>query len=612
MYRRSLLLGLGLGVIACRTGDKGGASDAAVDSGAIQVEDLDGDGFGADEDCDDADASVRPDAIERCDGIDNNCNGEVDEGVELTWYADADRDGFGDPDSAYAGCEGETGAVPNGNDCDDAEPERYPGNVEICDGIDNDCDGELDEGLLSSWWTDADNDGFGDPGTEVVACRQPPGTADNDGDCDDSAAPVNPDALEICDGIDNDCDGSTDGPDAAGRGTWFLDADGDGHGDPDSPLSACTQPANSVTDATDCDDADFDINPDGNEVCDSIDNDCDGLVDNDDPSWDRSSGGTWYRDTDGDGYGDAASPVQACDAPAATVRDATDCDDSTSAVHPSAAEICDGQDNDCDGAGDPMDGSAQACPAEDCIDVLSFGSAVDGRYWVDPNASGSAYEVWCDQSTEGGGWTLAYVVSNDGQDSWTWQDRDLLGADPTLFGSLSARDQDLKSPAHHDLLFFDLLFVHSPSGVTAEYEGVGDGTQDLGSYIDAIPAPLCDASMAGNGAPLTGGSLTLGGNMCDTDLYFNLGDHESGLAYCLDLSVSYNHATYGPVWSLGNNNGCPFDDPSGSALGPQNPCASCTAGTELDEGAGLGFAGTLGLNTGTAGSGQNRMSVYIR
>ena len=193
------------------------------------------------------------------------------------------------------------------------------------------------------------------------------------------------------------------------------------------------------------------------------------------------------------------------------------------------------------------------------------------------------------------------MVSDDGTNTWTWDDRLLMSVDTNTFCSLSDRTADFKSMAAHEVQFEDLLFVHAPSNVTAEYAGVGDGTMDLGSHIDSIGELNCDYAMAGNGHPLTGGTLTLGGNMCDTDLYFNLGDHEIDLAYCLDYSGSWNHATYGPVWSHGNNNGCPFDDPSAHAL----PCQSLPIvhpGANSTEGSGMGFVSTQGFNSGATGS----------
>ena len=89
--------------------------------------DVDQDGFLASEDCDDSNASVNPEATERCDGIDNNCNQEIDEGVVTVYYLDADQDGFGDPQDEVMSCEGLSGYVTNNNDCNDSSAEAYPG-----------------------------------------------------------------------------------------------------------------------------------------------------------------------------------------------------------------------------------------------------------------------------------------------------------------------------------------------------------------------------------------------------------------------------------------------------------------------------------------------------
>ena len=179
------------------------------------VIDGDGDGFNSEEDCDDDNADINPDAEEVCDEVDNNCDGEVDEGVTSTWYADEDGDGFGG-DMATDGCGGD-GWVDNADDCDDSNPEVNPEAAEICDGMDNDCDALVDDddddADLSTgyaYYTDADGDGFGDINSPVEACEQQANQVENMDDCNDDDASINPDAEEVCDSIDNDCDGNVD------------------------------------------------------------------------------------------------------------------------------------------------------------------------------------------------------------------------------------------------------------------------------------------------------------------------------------------------------------------------------------------------------------------
>ena len=118
--------------------------------------DNDGDGFYATDDCNDSDATINPSAEERCDGIDNNCNGDLDEGVQEGFYVDADGDGFGSADITIQACSPPSGFTDNDADCNDFDPNSYPGNTEVCDGNDNDCDGSIDSGLGSIFYIDAD------------------------------------------------------------------------------------------------------------------------------------------------------------------------------------------------------------------------------------------------------------------------------------------------------------------------------------------------------------------------------------------------------------------------------------------------------------------------
>jgi len=336
--------------VACRTDpDKVDTDDASGDTGP-EIVDVDQDGYGQDEDCDDEDSSIHPGAEEVCDGLDNDCDGAIDEDLGETWYADADGDGYGDPTSALDACEAPSGHVSDATDCDDADPETHPDAPERCDGIDNDCDGTVDEDLTEVWYLDADGDGFGDPGVSIDSCDPGEGwvALDLATDCDDGDPAVNPAAIEECNGVDDDCDGAVDEELEA---LWYADADGDGFGDPASEVYGCEPAAGYTADAGDCDDANSDIHPDAQEICDTLDNDCDGSVD--DAS--AADAATWYADGDGDGYGDAGASTSACEQPSGHVSDASDCDDADAAVSPAGTELCDGIDNDCDGSVDEDD-----------------------------------------------------------------------------------------------------------------------------------------------------------------------------------------------------------------------------------------------------------------
>ena len=187
---------------------------------------------------------------------------------------------------------------------------------------------------------DADQDGF----TEDV-------------DCDDADSAVHPEASEVCDGVDNDCDGSIDGDDDDLEGTsFYLDSDGDGYGDEDAAIQACVAPSGYVDVSGDCDDGDAALSPESSEVCDGVDNDCDGLIDDEDDSLDTSTGSTFYLDGDLDGFGDASSPVQACLSAEGYVSDASDCDDTDASMNPAAVDTpLDGVDQNCDGSDGCLD-----------------------------------------------------------------------------------------------------------------------------------------------------------------------------------------------------------------------------------------------------------------
>ena len=95
-------------------------------------------------------------------------------------------------------------------DCDDRDPEVHPGATEVCDHVDNDCDGYVNEGVGQLWYRDADDDGYGDPHDKASSCWEPLGYVPTGTDCDDGDPDVNPGAEELCDGVDNDCDDRVD------------------------------------------------------------------------------------------------------------------------------------------------------------------------------------------------------------------------------------------------------------------------------------------------------------------------------------------------------------------------------------------------------------------
>ena len=193
-----------------------------------------------------------------------------------------DKDG-GDTagDGVYLMTDKDGDGYPIGVDCDDGSVAINPGAAERCDGVDNDCDGEIDEDGVDApfWYADHDGDGFGVTVYLEYACTMPEGYAAVDGDCDDFDAAVNPDAVEVCDNIDNDCDTVVDGAFAEGKTDFYRDGDGDGYGDAESILAGCDVPAGYVDNDEDCDDSKATDYPGADELCDEVDNDCDGRLD---------------------------------------------------------------------------------------------------------------------------------------------------------------------------------------------------------------------------------------------------------------------------------------------------------------------------------------------
>lgn len=268
-------------------------------------------------------------------------------GKEKSFHRDQDGDGYGDPTDSQTGALAPFGYVENDEDCDDDDPDIHPGVTEICDLVDNNCDGIIDEDFTTEWYADSDEDGYAG-GEPTVSCLQPPGLVADTSDCNDGDATIHPDASEVCNGIDDDCDGTLD-EGYPGR-DWYQDYDNDKWGSDEVHINACQPPPNTgiwLSRGGDCNDQDSLINPSAQELCDHIDNDCNDQVDDD--AIDQP---TWYDDNDGDGFGDPTLAHQSCYPVIHQVPNGDDCNDAASDIHPYHAEWCDGVDNNCNGQTD--------------------------------------------------------------------------------------------------------------------------------------------------------------------------------------------------------------------------------------------------------------------
>ena len=538
------LLSLTLALAACGDKDDGGetgdagadgtdgsdGSDGASD-GADGTSDADADGYPASEDCDDTNADINPGADEVCDEFDNNCDGEVDEGVKAVFYADADGDGHAGDSITIEACAAPDGFVAEATDCDDLNADVNPDAAEVCDGWDNDCDDlvdDADDSIDTSTqvmvYTDSDGDGYGVDEGAWAACAAASGESEWGGDCDDSNPDINPETL------------------------WFIDLDGDGYGYADVTTAACEAPSGYVADNTDCDETNPWVNPGATEVCDDldVDEDCSGAADDADAGVDVTTFSTFYADTDTDGYGDPEATVTQCDLPSGYTTDWSDCDDGDNAVSPAETEVCnDGIDNDCSGdapecglSGDYTDADADVV-FQGTYSGGDFGEKFDtldmnGDGYADLVASEWDYSASSGDEGRAGIW-LGPVTANTDIDS---ADAVVTGENYyDRIGYEIAGAGDLDADGYDDVLLGGYSTGGSSSGYGAAYLIYGSatvtGTWGISDVADAT------FTGPGNTYDYFGFELARTGDL-NADGY---GDIAIG-GYGIDTVASYGGAVY--------------------------------------------------------------------
>lgn len=412
---------------------------------------------GVSTDCDDGNADINPGESEVCNGVDDDCDTEIDEGVKSTFYRDNDLDLYGDPASTIEACNPPAGYVANNLDCDDNDPLEKPG---------------------QEWYTDADNDDYPSADAPVTQCLRPlNGKLQTEltaltTDCNDNVSAIHPGATESCNGIDDDCDVSID--EDVVYLDYYTDSDSDGYGDEgDSAESSCSPVAGKVTNNLDCDDTDADINPGETEICNGIDDDCDG-------STDEGVLNTYYRDADGDGYGNPAITTQACSPATGWVADNADCNDSDPLERPGQLWYADYDDDDYSSGG-TVGQCTRPTGHKALSELISFGGDCDD---LNPLINPGATEI-CDGSNideDCDGLADDLDPSATGQTTW-YEDSDGDG-----YGKSGVTQSKCDQPAGYVNVGGDC-----DDGVAAIYPGATETCNGIDNNCDGLIDEGCPA-----------------------------------------------------------------------------------------------------------------------
>jgi hypothetical protein len=285
---------------------------------------------------------------EICNGVDDDCDGQTDEGFTVTYYLDADGDGFGALGSPKQGttCNPPTGYVLNSTDCNDNNAAIHPGATEICNNqVDDDCDGLVDEGCgIQRYYNDVDKDGWGRNEGSRLSATPIPGWVLKGGDCADFDATIYPGAPELANGRDDNCNGQAD--EGLPMLRYYIDVDKDGYGrNENSRLSAIPLDGYVLLNG-DCADFDATIYPGAPELANGRDDNCNGQVDEGLPML------RYYLDVDKDGYGrNEGSKLSAIPLSGYVLLNG-DCADFDATIYPGAPELANGRDDNCNGQAD--------------------------------------------------------------------------------------------------------------------------------------------------------------------------------------------------------------------------------------------------------------------